>query len=61
MLWQAHWKFVELQKSTDQPAVWLKEVLLELGHYHKKGPYLGTWGLKNDWKDIKGTKPRGAG
>lgn len=43
---QTHWKLAELQKHTDQPVAWLKEVLAGLASIHKQGPYMGTWQLK---------------
>lgn len=47
---QAHWKFAEVQKHTDQPAAWLKEVLTGIGVLNKKGPYMGSWELKKEYK-----------
>lgn len=47
---QTHWKFAELQKATDQPTAWLKEVLLSVALINKRGPYIGTWELKREYR-----------
>ncbi|KAK9810881.1 hypothetical protein WJX73_005243 [Symbiochloris irregularis] len=47
---QARWKFAELQKHTDQPTAWLKEVLLGVALSNKRGPYIGTWELKREYR-----------
>ena len=47
---QPRWKFAELQKHTDQPAAWLKEVLLSIGLVNKSGPYHGLWELKREYR-----------
>ena len=39
---QERWKFADLQKQTDQPTVWLKEVLQGIGVLSRKGALAGS-------------------
>lgn len=41
---------MQLQKETDQPDVWLKEVLGEIGILNKRGPNAKLWELKKEYK-----------
>ena len=50
MLVQSLWTFVQLQKETDQPEVWLKEVLGEIAVLNKRGPNAKLWELKKEYK-----------
>ena len=50
---QERWKFADLQKQTDQPAVWLKEVLQGIGVLNRKGPNMGLWELQREYRQNK--------
>lgn len=43
---KTHWTMKELLKATEQPASYLKEVLLEICEKHNQGPHIHTWSLK---------------
>jgi transcription initiation factor TFIIF subunit beta len=49
-MWQARWSFVQLQKETDQPAVWLKEVLGDVAILNKRGPHAKLYELKREYR-----------
>ena len=51
---QSRWNFIQLQKETDQPAVWLKEVLLEVAMLNKRGPNANLWELKKEYRAAGG-------
>lgn len=51
---QSRWNFVQLQKETDQPAVWLKEVLGEVAILNKRGPHANFWELKKEYRAAGG-------
>ncbi|KAJ3008040.1 hypothetical protein HKX48_008805 [Thoreauomyces humboldtii] len=46
----AHWGFKGLLERTDQPQSWLKEVLNEVAFLNKRGPYMGLYELKAEFK-----------
>ena len=50
---QERWKFADLQKQTDQPAVWLKEILQGIGVLNRKGPNMGLWELQREYRQNK--------
>lgn len=50
---QDRWKFADLQKQTDQPAAWLKEVLQGIGVLNRKGPNMGLWELQREYRHAK--------
>ena len=56
---QELWAFVKLQQETDQPEVWLKEVLSEIGIQHKRGPSAKLWELKPEYKGGGGGQSAG--
>ena len=41
---QPLWNFAQLHKEADQPAAWLKEVLLDVAVFNKRGANQGLWG-----------------
>jgi transcription initiation factor TFIIF subunit beta len=45
-----HWTLKALVEHTQQPQMWLKEVLLDVAQLNKRGPYLGTYSLKPEFK-----------
>lgn len=45
-----HWGFKGLIDRTQQPHIWLKEVLGEVAILNKRGPYVGLWELKPEFK-----------
>lgn len=47
---QTLWNFKQLMAETNQPAVWLKEVLLDVCRYHKRGPNADKWEVKPEYK-----------
>lgn len=47
---QPHWKFKDLLARTQQPQAYLKEVLFEICILNKRGPYLGNYELKPEFK-----------
>lgn len=51
---QARWAFPQLQKQTNQPTMYLKEVLGEIAVKNPRGPYKDLWELK------KGGRAEGA-
>ncbi|EIE27582.1 winged helix DNA-binding domain-containing protein [Coccomyxa subellipsoidea C-169] len=52
---QSRWNFIQLQKETDQPAVWLKEVLGEVAVLNKRGPNANLWELKKEYRAAGGS------
>ena len=50
---QERWKFADLQKQTEQPAVWLKEILQGIGVLNWKGPNVGLWELQREYRQNK--------
>ncbi|KAK9827401.1 hypothetical protein WJX81_008134 [Elliptochloris bilobata] len=51
---QANWNFAQLHKETDQPAAWLKEVLLSIASFKKGGPTQQHWQLKPEYRTGAG-------
>ena len=47
---QSLWNLMQLQKETDQPATWLKEVLSEVAILNKRGPNAKLWELKKEYR-----------
>ena len=45
------WSIRPLREKTQQPEVYLKEVLAEIAFLHKSGEYNGLWELKEVFKD----------
>lgn len=48
--YQPHWKFKDILTKTQQPQAWLKEVLNEICILNKRGPFLGNYELKPEFK-----------
>ncbi|GLB43460.1 putative transcription initiation factor IIF, beta subunit [Lyophyllum shimeji] len=53
---QPRWGIKTLRERTQQPEVYLKEVLSEVAFLHRSGEYNGLWELKDNFKEagIKG-------
>ncbi|KIZ00177.1 transcription initiation factor TFIIF beta subunit [Monoraphidium neglectum] len=51
---QPHWAFMALQKETDQPGGWLREVLSEVALQVKRGPHKDLWELQKQYKVAGG-------
>lgn len=51
---QPHWNFAQLHKETDQPAAWLKEVLLAVAVFNKRGPNQALWEIKPEYRTGAG-------
>jgi len=47
---QAHWALPALQRETDQPGGWLREVLGEVALQVKRGPHKDLWELQRQFK-----------
>lgn len=47
---QSTWSFVQLQRETDQPAPWLKEVLNGIALLNKTGPNRDKWQVKPEYR-----------
>ena len=45
-----HWNFKGLLEQTQQPTVYLKEILAEIAVYNKRGPYKNLYELKPEYK-----------
>ncbi|KAJ8468384.1 hypothetical protein ONZ45_g17264 [Pleurotus djamor] len=52
------WALRPLRERTQQPEVYLKEVLGEVAMLHRSGEFNGMWELKDNFKDG-GVKPEG--
>ncbi len=50
---QGAWNFNQLIQRTNQPAAWLKEVLLEIAAQSKRGPNKDLWELKKEYNVKK--------
>ncbi|KAI8823086.1 transcription initiation factor IIF, beta subunit-domain-containing protein [Fimicolochytrium jonesii] len=48
----AHWNFKGLLERTHQPQAWLKEVLGEVAILNKRGPYVGLYELRPEFKGM---------
>jgi len=46
-----HWGLRPLRDKTQQPEVYLKEVLSEIAFLHRSGEHNGMWELKDNFKD----------
>lgn len=57
---QSHWSFPALQKETDQPGQYLRQVLGDVALQVKKGPQKDMWELQRQFK-IAGGAGAGAG
>lgn len=45
-----YWKIKDLTEHVKQPQVFLKEVLGDIANLVPRGPYLGLWTLKDEFK-----------
>ena len=50
---QGAWNLNQLIQQTNQPAAWLKEVLLEIAAQSKRGPNKDLWELKKEYNVKK--------
>jgi transcription initiation factor TFIIF subunit beta len=48
---QPRWSIRPLREKTQQPEVYLKEVLSEVAILHKSGEYNGLWELQEAYRD----------
>ena len=44
----------DLQRETDQPSIWLKEVLNDIALLNKRGPNKDLWELQKQYKSVNG-------
>uniref|UniRef100_A0A7S0RWQ1 Transcription initiation factor IIF subunit beta n=1 Tax=Pyramimonas obovata TaxID=1411642 RepID=A0A7S0RWQ1_9CHLO len=54
---QSYWTFKQLLAETNQPAVWLKEVLMDVCRFHKRGPNADKWEVKPEYKHAGNPAP----
>lgn len=47
---QSNWTMKQLITETDQPQQFIKEIIMELGNYNKRGANQGTYELKPEYK-----------
>ncbi|ELU10906.1 hypothetical protein CAPTEDRAFT_544 [Capitella teleta] len=52
-----YYNLKDLVKITDQPVVFLKEILREIGNYNMKAPHKNMWELKSEFRHYKDDKP----
>lgn len=45
-----YWKIKDLTEHVKQPQVYLKEVLSDIAQLIPRGPYVGLWTLKDEYK-----------
>ncbi|OUM61630.1 hypothetical protein PIROE2DRAFT_45046 [Piromyces sp. E2] len=48
-----YWNFSGLVDYTHQPQTFLKEILGDIGQLNKRGPYVGMWQLKSEYRNKK--------
>ncbi|WFD31813.1 DNA helicase [Malassezia sp. CBS 17886] len=48
-----HWSLKRLREETQQPYVYLREVLLSIADQHHNGPYAGSWSLKREYSEAQ--------
>ncbi|KAH3684061.1 hypothetical protein WICPIJ_004963 [Wickerhamomyces pijperi] len=48
-----YWSLKGLKERTKQPEVFLKETLDQIAQLIKRGPYIGKWALKKEFKELK--------
>ena len=47
----SHWSLKRLREETQQPYVYLREVLSTIANQHHNGPYAGSWSLKREYSE----------
>ena len=55
-----HWTLKNLTDHTHQPQMWLKEILADIAILNKRGPYVGTYQLKPEFRNHRPTAVVGA-
>mmetsp|Transcript_40929 Transcript_40929/g.76635 ORF Transcript_40929/g.76635 Transcript_40929/m.76635 type:complete len:286 (+) Transcript_40929:253-1110(+) len=50
---QSYWSFKQLVAETNQPAVWLKEVLQDVCRFNKRGPNAERWEVKPEYRHAR--------
>lgn len=50
-----HWSLKRLREETQQPYVYLREVLASIADQHHNGPYAGSWSLKREYSEGQRT------
>lgn len=48
-----HWSLKRLREETQQPYVYLREVLSTIADQHHNGPYAGSWSLKREFSEAQ--------
>lgn len=52
-----HWSLKRLREETQQPYVYLREVLSSVADQHENGPYAGSWSLKREFNEQRRDGP----
>lgn len=53
-----YFRLVDLQKITNQPANFIKEILLDIATYNTSFPHKSMWELKPEYRNYKAEVPR---
>jgi hypothetical protein len=56
-----YWSLKALKEHINQPEVYLRQTLNEIGNLIKAGPYIGMWALKETYKGVGGRQKADAG
>lgn len=56
-----HWSLKRLREETQQPYVYLREVLSSIADQNHNGPYAGSWSLKREFSEARRDLPNTAG
>lgn len=51
-----YWSIKNLKAHTQQPEVYLKEVLPDIGLFNQRGPYVGMWCLQEQFRKNRAKK-----
>ena len=49
------WRMRSLKRATNQPEIYLREVLSEIAFMHKNGDWSGMWQLKPEYREKDAT------
>ncbi|PWN49657.1 hypothetical protein IE53DRAFT_380373 [Violaceomyces palustris] len=49
----SYWSLKKLRGETQQPESYLRETLLGIADLHKRGPYVGNWSLKPEYRNMR--------
>ena len=49
---RTHWKIKDLIEQTQQPELYLKQILNGVAEFNKRGEHQGTWVLKDEYRRL---------